>query len=149
MISGERRAEPIRKLDRALGGVIYPRVHTARRGDKLIRVVNEYSVGSLETAASDPFDSRADVECRRVDDLPFEIARGRDQRGAFGVAGLLNAFLDPIRDRRARFAANMGLVRDALADGTARARTVARATMEQVRDALDLGYLEKFRPNGG
>ncbi len=80
----------------------------------------------------------------------------RYRRGAVGdvevkrrLAIALNAFLDPIRDRRARFAANMGLVRDALADGTARARTVARATMEQVRDALDLGYLEKFRPNGG
>jgi hypothetical protein len=39
----------------------------------------------------------------------------------------------------------MGLVRDALADGTDRARKTARTTMELVRDALDLGYLEKFR----
>ncbi len=80
----------------------------------------------------------------------------RYRRGAVGdvevkqrLAAALNAFLDPIRERRARFAANMGLVRDALADGTARARTVARDTMEHVRDALDLGYLEKFRPDGG
>ncbi len=80
----------------------------------------------------------------------------RYRRGAVGdvevkqrLAAALNAFLDPIRERRARFAANMGLVLDALADGTARARTVARDTMEHVRDALDLGYLEKFRPDGG
>src|SRR5499426_2029825 len=51
--------------------------------------MNEYSVAHLKTAPPDPFDSRADVERRRVDDLPFEIARGGDQRGAFGVAGLL------------------------------------------------------------
>ena len=38
-----------------------------------------------------------------------------------------------------------GVQRDALADGTDRARKTARATMESVREALDLGYLEKFR----
>jgi len=39
----------------------------------------------------------------------------------------------------------MGLVRDALADGTDRARKAAQVTMALVREALDLGYLEKFR----
>ena len=78
--------------------------------------------------------------------------KDRYRRGAVGdvevkqkLATVLNTFLDPIRERRARFAAKMGLVRDALADGTDRARKAARATMDLVRDALDLGYLEKFR----
>jgi len=78
--------------------------------------------------------------------------KGRYRRGAVGdvevkqkLAAALNTFLDPIRERRARFAARMGLVRDALADGTDRARKAARTTMELVREALDLGYLEKFR----
>jgi len=39
----------------------------------------------------------------------------------------------------------MGLVRDALAQGTDRARKAAQTTMALVREALDLGYLEKFR----
>ncbi|HEU4369033.1 MAG TPA: tryptophan--tRNA ligase [Methylomirabilota bacterium] len=76
----------------------------------------------------------------------------RYRRGAVGdvevkqkLARALNAFLDPIRERRARFAADMKLVRDALADGTERARTAAQATMALVRDALDLGYLDRFR----
>ena len=55
------------------------------------------------------------------------------------------SLLDPIRERRARFAAKMGLVRDALADGTNRARKAAQTTMALVHEALDLGYLEKFR----
>jgi tryptophanyl-tRNA synthetase len=82
-----------------------------------------------------------------VDDL-----KDRYRRGAVGdvevkqrLATALNTFLDPIRERRAHFAANMGLVRDALADGTSRARQAAQATMALVRDALDLGYLQKFR----
>ena len=72
---------------------------------------------------------------------------GRYRRGAVGdvevkekLAAALNAFLDPIRERRAYFEARMGLVRDTLAEGTARARTVARTTMALVRDALDLDY---------
>jgi len=83
-----------------------------------------------------------------------EVADLKDlyRRGAVGdvevkqkLATALNTFLDPIRERRARFAANMGLVRDALADGTDRARKTAQRTMALVHEALDLGYLEKFR----
>ena len=76
----------------------------------------------------------------------------RYRRGAVGdvevkqkLAAALNTFLDPIRERRARYASDMRLVRDALAVGTERARETAQATMALVREALDLGYLEKFR----
>ena len=83
-----------------------------------------------------------------------EVAELKDRyrRGAVGdvevkqkLAAALNNFLDPIRDRRARFAANMGRVREALAEGTDRARAAARVTMDLVREALDLGYLARFR----
>ena len=61
------------------------------------------------------------------------------------LATVLNAFLDPIRERRARYEANMSLVRDALELGTNHARKVAQETMTLVRDALGLGYLNKSR----
>jgi tryptophanyl-tRNA synthetase len=74
----------------------------------------------------------------------------RYRRGAVGdvevkhrLAAAINTFLDPIRERRARHEANMRRVRDALAEGTDRARRAARMTMALVREALDLGYLEK------
>src|SRR2546429_6439447 len=44
------------------------------------------------------------------------------------LATALNTFLEPIRERRAHFAAKMGLVRDALAHGTDRARKAAQTT---------------------
>lgn len=76
----------------------------------------------------------------------------RYRRGAVGdvevkqkLAAALNTFLDPIRERRARYASDMRLVRDALAVGTERARKTAQNTMALVHEALDLGYLEKFR----
>ena len=78
--------------------------------------------------------------------------KDRYRRGAVGdvevkqkLGAALNEFLDPIREKRAYYEANMGLVRDVLADGTDRTRMVAQATMELVREALDLRYLEKFR----
>jgi tryptophanyl-tRNA synthetase len=78
--------------------------------------------------------------------------KDRYRRGAVGdvevkqrLATALNTFLEPIRERRARFAADMGLVRDAVAAGTDRARQAAQNTMALVRDALDLRYLDKFR----
>jgi tryptophanyl-tRNA synthetase len=78
--------------------------------------------------------------------------KDRYRRGAVGdvevkqkLATALNEFLDPIREKRAYYEANMGLVRDVLANGTDRTRKVAQATMDLVREALDLRYLEKFR----
>jgi len=77
--------------------------------------------------------------------------KDRYRRGAVGdvevkekLARALNAFLDPIRGRRARFEGKMRLVRDALEQGTSRARQVAHETMVLTRDALELGYLERF-----
>src|SRR5438876_8604200 len=77
--------------------------------------------------------------------------KDRYRRGSVGdvevkekLAAALNTFLDPIRERRARFAAKMGLVRDALADGTDRARKSARATMESEREGRGPGHLGEF-----
>jgi tryptophanyl-tRNA synthetase len=61
------------------------------------------------------------------------------------LATALNLFLDPIRERRARYEADMSLVRDALESGTRRARAVAQETIAMVREALDLGYLDRHR----
>jgi len=82
-----------------------------------------------------------------VDELKERYRRGNvgDVEVKEKLATALNAFLDPIRDRRARYEADMASVRRSLEEGTHRARKVAQETMALVRDALDLGYLNKFR----
>lgn len=141
------------KMSKSLGNAIYLKDPPA--------VVNE-KVGSMYT---DPTRLRA-TDPGHVEGNPVflyhdafnpdreEVAdlKDRYRRGAVGdvevkrkLALALNTFLDPIRERRARFSANMGLVRDALAEGTHRARKAAQTTMALVREALDLGYFEKFR----
>ena len=89
------------------------------------------------------FNSNAD----EVSDLKARYRRGTvgDVEVKDTLARALNAFLDPIRERRSRYASNMGVVRDALEQGTRRARALAEETMALVRDALELGYFEKFR----
>ena len=56
---------------------------------------------------------------------------------------VLNELLEPMRERRAKFASKKSLVREALEQGTQRGRAIARDTMEMVRDALDLNYFLK------
>ena len=58
------------------------------------------------------------------------------------LARALNAFLDPIRERRAGYEANPKRVKEALASGTGHAKKVAEGTMAEVRAALKLEYLK-------
>jgi tryptophanyl-tRNA synthetase len=52
----------------------------------------------------------------------------------------LNAFLDPIRDRRDAAAGRMDRIDEMLIEGTRRARAIARETMREVRDAMQINY---------
>jgi len=52
----------------------------------------------------------------------------------------LDAFLRPLRERRADFAARPERVREIIMEGTRRGRAVAQATMDEVRAAMKLNY---------
>ena len=52
----------------------------------------------------------------------------------------LDAFLSPIRDRRAEYAARPQRVREIIVEGTRKGRAVAQATMDDVRAAMKLNY---------
>ncbi len=57
------------------------------------------------------------------------------------LALALNTMLDPIRERRAYFDEHPGEVKDAILDGSARAREVAKQTMAEVHEAMGTGSL--------
>jgi tryptophanyl-tRNA synthetase len=52
----------------------------------------------------------------------------------------LEAFLRPIRERRAEFAAKPARVREIIMEGTRKGRVVAQSTMNEVRAAMKLDY---------
>jgi tryptophanyl-tRNA synthetase len=61
------------------------------------------------------------------------------------LAKALNAFLDPIRERRALFEAEPARAHEALAGGSRYAREVGAKTMGEVRSALKLDYIGEER----
>ena len=52
----------------------------------------------------------------------------------------INRFLDPIRDRRAEFESQSGLVDEIIREGSARARDECRRTLAETREAMGLTY---------
>lgn len=56
------------------------------------------------------------------------------------LAKALNAFLDPIRERRAKYDQDEKAIDEILKEGTRRARAVAQETMGQVRRAMKIDY---------
>jgi tryptophanyl-tRNA synthetase len=61
------------------------------------------------------------------------------------LVAALNGFLDPIRERRAAYERQPGLLEDILADGSRRARAEARETLELARAAMGLNYFPNAR----
>ena len=83
-----------------------------------------------------------------VDDLKARYRTGRvgDVEVKDRLFNAMNAFLTPIRDRRAYWAARPDDVRDVLAAGTAVTKRRGEALLEQVRTALGLDYLDDGPP---
>jgi tryptophanyl-tRNA synthetase len=57
----------------------------------------------------------------------------------------LNQFLEPVRERRAEYERQPGLLEDILAEGSRRARAEARETLDRAREAMGLNYFPKAR----
>ncbi len=77
-----------------------------------------------------------------VNDLKERYRQGKvgDVEVKRKLATAINAFLDPIRERRARFAAQPQLVDEILTTGNERTRVIARETMEMMESAMGLHY---------
>ena len=56
------------------------------------------------------------------------------------LARALNAALEPLRERRREVLARPNRIREVIVEGSRRARVIAQATMERVRDAVKLRY---------
>jgi tryptophanyl-tRNA synthetase len=77
-----------------------------------------------------------------VDDLKARYRAGKvgDVEVKTKLAAALNAYLAPIRERRAAVLARPERLREILFEGSRRARAVAGETMQRVRDAVKISY---------
>src|ERR1700730_8881386 len=81
------------------------------------------------------------------DKAEVEDLKERYRKGTVGdvevkqkLFAALEAFLQPIRTRRAEFAAKPEHVREIIMEGTRKGRAVAQSTMDEVRAAMKLNY---------
>ncbi len=76
----------------------------------------------------------------QVEDLKVRYRAGKvgDVEVKEKLATALNAFLDPLRERRARYEAQSGLADEVVYDGTLRMREEARATLSAAKKAMGL-----------
>lgn len=141
------------KMSKSLDNAIYLRDDAATVADKVRGMYTD----PTRRRATDPGHVEGNPvfmyhDAFNPDHTEVEELKERYRRGAVSdvevkakLTVALNGFLDPIRERRARYAGDRRLVREAVFQGTQRARTIARETMGIVRDALDLGYLDEIR----
>ncbi|MBI4526751.1 MAG: tryptophan--tRNA ligase [Deltaproteobacteria bacterium] len=82
------------------------------------------------------------TDSAELEDLKSRYRAGRVSDGEVKdrLVAVLNDFLDPIRERRARFEGRRKDVRDALLSGSQREKKLAEGTMRQVRDAMRVIY---------
>lgn len=82
------------------------------------------------------------TDAEEVEDLKARYRAGKvgDVEVKRKLARALNAFLEPMRERRERFASEPGLVEDILATGNRQVRELARETMREVREAMGFTY---------
>ncbi|MBN2006369.1 MAG: tryptophan--tRNA ligase [Anaerolineae bacterium] len=75
-----------------------------------------------------------------VNDLKERYLQGKvgDVEVKKKLARAINAFLDPVRERRAQYESRPGFVEEVLVEGTRRMQRVARETMDMVFTAMNL-----------
>lgn len=93
--------------------------------------------GNLVFAYHDAFNpDKAEVEELKAQYIAGKVG---DVEAKRRLARALNAFLEPIRQRRAAYAARPQLLDDILAAGAGRARPIAQATLDEVHAAMGFG----------
>jgi tryptophanyl-tRNA synthetase len=82
------------------------------------------------------------ADAGEVEDLKARYRAGKvgDVEVKTKLARALNAALEPLRERRRQVMARPDRIREILVEGSRKARVVAQATMERVRDAVKLRY---------
>jgi len=137
------------KMSKSLNNAIYLKDDAATVTQKVMRMftdptrIHADDPGHIEGNPVFMYHDAFNPDKAEVQDLKERYVVGKvgDVEVKQKLARALNALLDPIRERRARYEAQPELVREALAGGSGYAKRVAEQTMSEVRAALRLNYL--------
>ncbi|MDF5756104.1 tryptophan--tRNA ligase [Spongiactinospora sp. TRM90649] len=134
------------KMSKSLGNAIY----LSDSPDEVRRKVRGMYTDPNRTRADVPgtvegnpvfhYHDAFNPDTAEVDDLKERYRTGRvgDVEVKTRLATAINAFLDPMRERRARFEGEPGLVDRLIVEGTEATRAAVRATVRDMRRAMGL-----------
>ncbi len=136
------------KMSKSLGNAIFLSDDAATVNERVRQMYtdpNRVRADIPGTVEGNPVFSYHDLfnpDTAEVEELKARYRAGKvgDVEVKRKLATALNAFLEPMRERRARLAARPSLVDEILAAGNARMRAVAGTTMERVHNAMGLTY---------
>ncbi len=142
------------KMSKSLGNVIYLSDDVETVTQRVMRMytdpkrIHPTDPGTVEGNPVFTYHDAFNVNKAEVDELKERYRAGTvgDIEVKKRLATALNAFLEPLRERRARYAAHPELVDEIVMEGTRRARDEAHQTLEGARDAMKMAYYRGVRP---
>lgn len=140
------------KMSKSLNNAVYLADDPAAVAARVKRMVSDITGQNPRMRPTDPGVveyNPAFLYHDAFNDNPAEVAELKERYTAGAVsdaevkdrlAAALNRFLEPIRERRAWYEQHPDYVRDALQAGTERERAIARETVADVRQAMQVVY---------
>ena len=140
------------KMSKSLNNAVYLADDPAAVAARVKRMVSDITGQNPRMRPTDPgvvAHNPAFLYHDAFNDNPAEVAELKERYTAGAVsdaevkdrlAAALNRFLEPIRERRAWYEQHPDYVRDALQAGTERERAIARETVADVRQAMQVVY---------
>lgn len=136
------------KMSKSLGNAIYLADDAKTVEAKVMRMYTDPTrlratdPGHIEGNPVFVYHDAFNPDKEEVADLKERYVQGKvgDVEVKKKLAKALNAFLDPIREQRARYDQDEKAIDEILKEGTRRARAVAQETMGQVRRAMKIDY---------
>jgi tryptophanyl-tRNA synthetase len=137
-----------KKMSKSLGNTI----HLSDTPDEVVKKVRQMYTDPKRIRADIPgtvegnpvfvYHDAFNPNTEEVDDLKARYRAGKvgDVEVKTKLANALNAYLAPIRERRAAVLARPERLREILFEGSRRARVSAAETMARVRDAMKISY---------
>ena len=140
------------KMSKSLNNAVYLADDPDTVADRVRRMVTDSTGQNPRLRPTDPgivehnpaflYHDAFNDDTAEVADLKERYAAGSvsDREVKDRLTAAINRFLEPIRERRAWYEQHPDYVRDALRDGTRREQEIARATIADVRQAMQVMY---------
>lgn len=142
------------KMSKSVGNVIYLSDDAETVTQRIMRMytdpkrIHPTDPGTVEGNPVFVYHDAFNANTGEVDELKDRYLAGKvgDVEVKRRLASAVNAFLEPFRERRARYAARPDMVDEILVEGTRRAMREAEETLDRALAAMKMAYYRGVRP---